>query len=92
VELDFKKYRASKNGTELDLSVREFDILRHLILRRGEIVTRDQLLNEVWGYSSNPITRTIDNHIAKLRQKIEDNPSEPQYIITVHRLGYRFVA
>ena len=91
IELDFKKYRARKNGKELELSAREFDILRYLIRRQGEIVTRDQLLDEVWGYNNNPISRTIDNHIVKLRQKIEDNPSEPQHIITVHRLGYRFV-
>lgn len=92
IELDFKKYRASKRGRELDLSAREFDILRYLIQRRDEIVTRDQLLDEVWGYKNNPISRTIDNHIAKLRQKIEDNPSDPRHIITVHRVGYRFVA
>ena len=92
VELDFKKYRASKDGQELELSAREFDILRYLIGRRGEIVTRDKLLDEVWGYDQNPVTRTVDNHIAKLRQKIEDSPSDPQHIITVHRIGYRFVA
>ena len=92
VELDFKRYRASKAGKELELSAREFDILKYLICHREEIVTRDQLLDEVWGYSSSPITRTIDNHIVKLRQKIEDSPSDPQHIITVHRVGYRFVA
>lgn len=92
VELDFKKYRASKRGRELELSAREFDILKYLIQHRDQIVTRDQLLDQVWGYASSPITRTIDNHIAKLRQKIEDTPSEPQHIITVHRVGYRFVA
>ena len=91
VELNFKKYAARKGGQALELSPREFEILRYLIRRRGEIVTRDQLLDEVWGYESNPITRTVDNHIAKLRQKIEPNPSEPQHIITVHRLGYRFI-
>jgi len=90
VELNFKSYQASKDGIELDLSAREFDILKYLIQRCGEIVTRDQLLDEVWGYASNPITRTIDNHIAKLRQKIEDIPSAPKHIITVHRIGYRF--
>jgi len=74
----------------LDLSAREFEILRYLIRRRSEIVTRDQLLDEVWGYRSTPVTRTVDNHIARLRQKIEQDPSEPQHIITVHRIGYRF--
>jgi DNA-binding response OmpR family regulator len=75
----------------LDLSAREFEILRYLIRHRGEIVTRDQLLDEVWGYDSMPVTRTVDNHIARLRQKIELDSSAPQHIITVHRLGYRFV-
>jgi len=91
VELNFKKYTARKGGQALELSAREFEILRYLIRRRGEIVTRDQLLDEVWGYRSTPVTRTVDNHIARLRQKIEQDPSEPQHIITVHRIGYRFV-
>jgi len=91
VELNFKKYTARKGGRALELSAREFEILRYLIRRRGEIVTRDQLLDEVWGYVSSPVTRTVDNHIAKLRQKIEQDPSAPKHIITVHRLGYRFI-
>jgi DNA-binding response OmpR family regulator len=91
VELDFKKYDARKGGQALDLSAREFEILRYLIRHRGEIVTRDQLLDEVWGYDSTPITRTVDNHIARLRQKIEPDPSAPRHIVTVHRLGYRFI-
>ena len=91
VELNFKKYVARKGGQALDLSAREFEILRYLIRRRGEIVTRDQLLDEVWGYDSTPVTRTVDNHIARLRQKIEEDPSEPKHIITVHRIGYRFI-
>jgi two-component system alkaline phosphatase synthesis response regulator PhoP len=91
VELDFKKYKASKGGDGIELSAREFDILKYLIQHRDKIVTRDQLLDEVWGYTSSPITRTIDNHIAKLRQKIEDIPSDPQHISTVHRVGYRFI-
>ena len=91
VELNFKKYSARKSGQPLDLSAREFALLHYLIRHRGEIVTRDQLLDDVWGYESSPVTRTVDNHIAKLRQKIEPDPSEPQHIITIHRLGYRFV-
>lgn len=91
VELNFKKYAARKGGHALDLSPREFEILRYLIRRQGEIVTRDQMLDEVWGYDNNPVTRTVDNHIARLRQKIERDPSDPQHIITVHRLGYRFI-
>ena len=91
VELNFKKYAARKGGQALELSAREYEILRYLIRRRGEIVTRDQLLDEVWGYRSTPVTRTVDNHIARLRQKIEQDPSDPRHIITVHRLGYRFI-
>ena len=91
VELNFKKYVAQKGGQVLELSAREFEILRYLVRHRGEIVTRDQLLDEVWGYDSTPVTRTVDNHIARLRQKIEQDPSAPQHIITVHRIGYRFV-
>ena len=91
VELNFKKYAAFKGGRVLDLSAREFEILRYLVRHRGEIVTRDQLLDEVWGYDSTPVTRTVDNHIARLRQKIEPDPSAPQHIITVHRIGYRFI-
>jgi DNA-binding response OmpR family regulator len=91
VELNFRKYAARRGGQVLDLSPREFEILRYLIQHRGEIVTRDQLLDEVWGYNSTPVTRTVDNHIAKLRQKIEQDPSAPQHIITAHRLGYRFI-
>ena len=91
VELNFKKYTARKGGEALELSAREFEIMHYLIRHRGETVTRDQLLDEVWGYDSTPITRTVDNHIARLRQKIEQDPSEPQHIITVHRLGYRFI-
>ena len=89
--VDFKKYRAVKSGIPLDLSAREFAILKYFIQHRDEIVTRDQLLDEVWGYKNNPISRTTDTHIAKLRQKIEDDPTAPVHIITVHRIGYRFV-
>ena len=91
VEVNFKKFVAHKAGEALDLSAREFELLRYFIRRRGEIVTRDQLLDEVWGYDSIPITRTVDNHIARLRQKIEKDPSAPRHIITLHRIGYRFI-
>jgi len=91
VELDFKAYRATKRGKAIDLSPREFEILRYFAQHKGETVTREQLLDEVWGYEHYPITRTVDNHIAKLRQKIEDAPNEPQHIITIHRFGYKFI-
>jgi DNA-binding response OmpR family regulator len=92
VELDFRKYRAVRAGRPIVLSPREFEILKCLILHENEIVTRDQLLDEVWGLENYPITRTVDNHIAKLRQKIEVSPPDPQHIITVHRIGYKFAS
>lgn len=91
VTLDLKKYRATKAGQPLELSPREFDLLKYFIAHRGVAVSREQLLNDVWGYDSEVYTRTVDNHIAKLRQKIERRPDEPEFILTVHRLGYRFV-
>ena len=91
IELNLKGYRASKGDRQLELTPREFKILKCFILHREEVVTREQLLDEVWGYDNFPISRTVDNHIAKLRQKIEDVPTKPQYIITVHRVGYKFL-
>ena len=91
IELDFARHLAFKKGKPLELSAREFEILKYFLARRGETITRDQLLDEVWGYDNFPLTRTVDNHIARLRQKIEENPAEPQFIITVHRIGYKFI-
>jgi two-component system alkaline phosphatase synthesis response regulator PhoP len=92
IELNFSRYQALKGGQVLELSPREFGMLKYFLLHRGETVTRDQLLDEVWGYDNFPLTRTVDNHIARLRQKIENNPAEPEHIITVHRIGYKFLA
>jgi DNA-binding response OmpR family regulator len=91
VELDFEIYRATRAGQPLDMSPREFELLRYLIERKGETVSRDQLLEDVWGYESYPSTRTVDTHIAKLRAKIGDSGSEPRYILTMHGAGYKFV-
>jgi DNA-binding response OmpR family regulator len=90
VTLDFKKSVATKGETEIELSPREFRLMRYFIEHRSEVLTRDQLLNHVWGYDSFPLTRTVDTHIAKLRQKIEDSPADPRYIVTIHRAGYKF--
>jgi DNA-binding response OmpR family regulator len=90
VELCFKNFEARKAGRPIELSPREFKIIKYFIERRGEVISRDQLLDAVWGYDSLPLTRTVDMHIAKLRQKIEDVPSDPRHIITVHRVGYKF--
>jgi two-component system alkaline phosphatase synthesis response regulator PhoP len=91
VDLDFEVYRAKKGDEALDLSPREFELLRYLIERKGETVSRDRLLEDVWGYESYPSTRTVDTHIAKLRAKIGDSGSEPRYILTIHGSGYKFV-
>ncbi|HEX6740098.1 MAG TPA: response regulator transcription factor [Vicinamibacteria bacterium] len=91
VELDFETYRAKKGGEALDMSPREFELIRYLIERKGETVSRDRLLEDVWGYESYPSTRTVDTHIAKLRAKIGDSGSEPRYILTIHGVGYKFV-
>jgi DNA-binding response OmpR family regulator len=91
VHLNFRKHQATKAGKPLELSPRELATLLFLIQRREETVTREQLLDEVWGLDNYPFTRTVDNHIAKLRQKIEDSPSDPKHIITVHRVGYKFI-
>ena len=88
--VDLDHHEAHKDGVELDLTPREFRILDHFIQHRGEVVTREQLLDDVWGYDTIPFTRTVDTHIAKLRKKIEDDPSDPHLIVTVHRLGYKF--
>lgn len=91
ITLNFKTLKATKNGQPLELSHREFHLLQYLIEHKGEVVTRDQLLDAVWGYEDLPFTRTVDMHITKLRKKIEDIPAEPRYIITVHRFGYKFI-
>ena len=91
VELDFKRQHAARAGQRLHLTAREFDILKYFVRRRGETISRDELLDKVWGLRAYPLSRTVDNHIAKLRQKIERLPTEPEYLITVHGLGYKFL-
>jgi DNA-binding response OmpR family regulator len=92
VKIDFKELAATRKGRKLDLSPREFKLLKYMVDHRGKVVTREQLLDAVWGYENFPFTRTVDTHIAKLRQKIEEDPSNPLYIVTVHRAGYKFVS
>lgn len=91
VRIDFRSAEVFRGTETIELSAREYQLLRYLIEHRGEIISRDQLLNEVWGYNAMPSTRTVDVHVAWLRQKIEPNPRHPQYLLTVHGLGYRFV-
>ena len=90
MEFDFKKYEAKKAGRKLDISAREFQILKILVSHAGEVVTRDELIGEIWGYNEFPTERTIDTHIARLRQKLEDDPSQPKHIITIYGAGYKF--
>ena len=92
ISVDFRRAEVIKSGKALELSAREFKLLKYFVEHRGAALTRDELLNEVWGYNAMPSTRTVDVHVAWLRQKLEDNPRHPQYILTVHGLGYKFVA
>ena len=88
---NFRKAEVTRAGELLELSAREFLLLKYFIEHREATLTRDELLNEVWGYHSMPSTRTVDVHVAWLRQKIEPNVRHPQYILTVHGMGYKFV-
>jgi two-component system alkaline phosphatase synthesis response regulator PhoP len=90
VEVDFRKMEVTRGGVAVDLSAREFKLLRHFIAHRGAMLSRDALLADVWGYDEMPLTRTVDVHVAGLRQKIETNPRIPEHILTVHGLGYKF--
>ena len=91
VIVDFTCFDAKKAKQALKLSRKEFGVLRLLAARAGQVVTRNELLDEVWGHESYPTTRTVDNHIASLRAKLEDDPSEPRHLITVHGVGYKLV-
>lgn len=91
VVIDFKSYRAKKGKAELSLSAKEFELIKYLYNKVDVPVTRDELLDHVWGYNSYPTTRTVDNFIARLRQKLEAFPEKPQHILTVHGVGYKFV-
>ena len=91
VSIDFKRAEVKKQTTTVDLSAMEFKLLQYLVENRGVVHSRDNLLDAVWGYDAMPSTRTVDVHIAWLRQKLEENPRHPQFIQTVHGLGYKFV-
>ena len=88
--LDFQKYEASKDGQPVELTRKEFGIVRFLASRPGVVIGRDELLNEVWGYDAYPSTRTVDNHIASLRAKLEPDAANPKHFLTVHGVGYKF--
>jgi two-component system alkaline phosphatase synthesis response regulator PhoP len=90
IRLDLRIGRVFRSGKKVDLSERELALLRYLMERRGAVVSRDELLLNVWGYTTAPTTRTVDVHIATLRQKLERDPRNPELIVTVHSQGYRF--
>lgn len=90
VEADFNRGEVRKAGVPLNLAGKELSLLRYLIEHRGKVVSREELLENVWGYQSGVTSRTVDVHVAWLRQKIEDNPQSPTYVQTVRGLGYRF--
>jgi len=91
VELDLHSCQVSRQGKLLDFSSKEFELLKYFLLHPGQTLSRDQLLEEVWGYEHFPTTRTVDAHIVRLRQKVEPKPEEPRFILTVHGTGYKFV-
>ena len=88
--MNFRKGEARKGGKPMDLSAREMRLLEYFVEHRGEVVTREAVLDAVWGYDSAPLTRTVDMHVAKLRKKIEEPGNEPRFLITIHRMGYKF--
>ncbi len=91
VVVNFRSFEAKRGGKVLEMTKKEFSVLRLLAAHPGEVISRDELLNEVWGYDNYPSTRTVDNHIASLRAKLELNPADPIHIKTVHGVGYKFV-
>ena len=91
IEADFRRAEVKRDNAPVELSGLEIKLLRYLVDHRGAVLTRDELLEKVWGYDAMPVTRTVDVHIASLRQKLETNPARPEFILTVHGLGYKFV-
>ncbi|UCD37356.1 MAG: response regulator transcription factor [Fidelibacterota bacterium] len=91
VHVDFKTHEATRAGQPVKLSARELEILKFFVLHEGEVVSRNTLLDEVWGYEAFPSTRTVDNYILALRKKVEDDPSHPAHLLTMHAAGYKFV-
>jgi DNA-binding response OmpR family regulator len=91
VEVNLKSCQVSRSGEAMDFSSKEFELLKYFLCHPGETLSRDRLLEDVWGYDRFPTTRTVDAHIVRLRQKVEPKPDEPRFILTVHGTGYKFV-
>jgi DNA-binding response OmpR family regulator len=91
VKMRLKKMELDKKGIPVKLSATEYKILKYFIEHEGEVISRDKFLDDVWGYDAFPTTRTVDNYILSIRKKIEDDPSSPEHIVTVHTAGYKFI-
>jgi two-component system alkaline phosphatase synthesis response regulator PhoP len=89
--VDFRRKEVTRRGQVIELSAREFQLLSYLIAHREAAISREELLDKVWGYQSIPNTRTVDAHVVKLRQKLEPDPNTPKHFLTVHGVGYRFI-
>jgi DNA-binding response OmpR family regulator len=89
--LDFVKMEVVRGHVQIPLTMKEFRTLEFMIKNARRAITRNELLNEVWGYENYPCTRTVDNHILRLRQKLENDPAKPAHLVTIHGLGYKFM-
>lgn len=92
IRIDFRRTEVRRGNDSLSLSAKEFQLLRYFVEHPGETLCREELLREVWGYEASTSSRTVDVHVAWLRQKIEDDPKQPTWILTVHGIGYKFAA
>jgi two-component system alkaline phosphatase synthesis response regulator PhoP len=91
VEVDLRSCKVKRSGLPVEVSSKEFELLKYFTLHPGESLSRERLLEDVWGYENSPTTRTVDAHIVHLRQKLEPNPEQPEFFLTVHGTGYKFV-
>jgi DNA-binding response OmpR family regulator len=91
VEIDFERFTATNRGTPVELTPREFDVLHFMIQHRGQVLTRERILDKIWGHGTFTTPRTVDNHILRLRKKLEPEPCNPRYILSVYGGGYRFI-
>jgi DNA-binding response OmpR family regulator len=91
VVVDFSKMEITRSGEKVTVTAKEFKTLEFLTKNAERTISRDELLDKVWGYQDYPCTRTVDNHMLRLRQKLESDPSRPSHFLTVHRVGYKFV-
>ena len=91
IHMNLKKMEVEKNGVQVKLSATEYKILQYFVEHEGEVISRDKFLDDVWGYDAFPTTRTVDNYVLSIRKKIEDDPSAPVHIVTVHTAGYKFI-